>query len=214
MAAGATNASAFAIGQYTLGAILIARSERGICATSLGDDPETLAHELQDRLPQVELIGGDVAFERLVMHMVGLVETPASAAPSLPLDIRGPAFQERGWRTLQTFPAGDTASYADIAACIGQPKATRAVARACATNTLAVAIPCHHVIRRYGDLAGYHWGVGENANCCNGKPPLPANRYRKAERGLSASSPSIVNASGNKLRHSHSIINRLQNPHV
>ncbi len=149
----------FAIGQCTLGAILVARSERGICAISLGDDPETLACELQDRFPQAELIGGDAAFERLVAQVVGMVETPASATPGLPLDIRGTAFQERVWRALQAIPAGHTASYADIAANIGQPRATRAVARACASNVLAVAIPCHRVVRRDGDLAGYRWGV-------------------------------------------------------
>lgn len=167
----------FAIGQCTLGAILIARSERGICAISLGDDPDTLARELQDRFPQAELIGGDVAFERLVAQVVGLVETPASAAPGLPLDIRGTAFQERVWRALQAIPPGHTASYADIAARIGQPKATRAVARACATNTLAVAIPCHRVVRRDGDLAGYRWGVERKRELLRreapaaGKPP-------------------------------------------
>ena len=167
----------FAIGQCTLGAILIARSERGICAISLGDDPDTLARELQDRFPQAELIGGDVAFERLVAQVVGLVETPASAAPGLPLDIRGTAFQERVWRALQAIPPGHTASYADIAARIGQPKAIRAVARACATNTLAVAIPCHRVVRRDGDLAGYRWGVERKRELlrreapADGKPP-------------------------------------------
>lgn len=149
----------FAIGECTLGAILVARSERGVCAISLGEDPDALARELQDRFPQAELIGGDAAFERLVAQVVGLVETPASPAPQLPLDIRGTAFQERVWRALQAIPPGRTASYADIAARIGQPKAVRAVARACATNVLAVAIPCHRVLRRDGDLAGYRWGV-------------------------------------------------------
>ena len=149
----------FAVGQCTLGAILVARSERGICAISLGDDPDALARELQDRFPQAELVGGDAAFERLVAQVVGRVETPASAVPDLPLDIRGTAFQERVWRALQAIPPGSTASYADIAARIGQPRAGRAVARACAGNVLAVAIPCHRVVRRDGDLAGYRWGV-------------------------------------------------------
>lgn len=148
----------FAIGQCALGAILVARSGRGLCAISLGDDPEALLRELQDRFPRAELIGGDAAFERLVARVVGFVEAPRLGL-DLPLDIRGTAFQQRVWDALRKVPAGETVSYAEIAARIGRPRAVRAVAQACAANTLAVAIPCHRVVRNDGALSGYRWGV-------------------------------------------------------
>lgn len=148
----------FAIGQCALGAILAARSGRGLCAISLGDDPEVLLRELQDRFPRAELIGGDAAFERLVARVVGFVEAPRLGL-DLPLDIRGTAFQQRVWDALRKVPAGETVSYAEIAARIGRPRAVRAVAQACAANTLAVAIPCHRVVRNDGALSGYRWGV-------------------------------------------------------
>jgi len=148
----------FAIGECTLGSILVAQSARGICAISLGDDPETLVRELQDRFPQAILSGGDVEFERLVATVVGFVEAPQLGL-DLPLDVRGTAFQQRVWQALRELPAGDTASYAEIARRIGAPRAVRAVAGACASNTLAVAIPCHRVVRNDGALSGYRWGV-------------------------------------------------------
>ena len=148
----------FALGQCSLGAILIARSARGLCAIALGDDPDALLRELQDRFPRAELVGGDAAFEQLVARVVGFVEAPAIGL-ELPLDIRGTAFQQRVWEALRKIPAGTTASYAEIATRIGSPKAVRAVAQACAANTLAVAIPCHRVVRSDGALAGYRWGV-------------------------------------------------------
>jgi AraC family transcriptional regulator of adaptative response/methylated-DNA-[protein]-cysteine methyltransferase len=162
----------FAIGQCTLGAILVARSERGICAISLGDDPETLACELQDRFPQAELIGGDAAFERLVAQVVGMVETPASATPGLPLDIRGTAFQERVC-ALQAIPAGHTASYADIAANIGQPRATRAVARACASNASRWQSPATAWSAATAIWPATAGAWKESANCCDGKILMP-----------------------------------------
>lgn len=148
----------FAIGACSLGAILVARSERGVCAIALGDDPDTLARELQDRFPNARLIGGDAAFERLVAQVVGLVEAPALGL-DLPLDVRGTAFQRRVWQALRELPVGTTASYAAVAARIGAPTAARAVAQACAANPLAVAIPCHRVVRTDGALSGYRWGV-------------------------------------------------------
>lgn len=157
--AGGANANIrFAIGECSLGAILVACSEKGICAISLGDDPEILAHALQDRFPQARLIGDDAAFEALVARVVGMVEHPSQGA-DMPLDIRGTAFQQRVWQALREIPIGATASYAEIAECIGNPKALRAVARACAANVLAVAVPCHRVIRTDGTLSGYRWGV-------------------------------------------------------
>lgn len=148
----------FAIGESSLGAILVARSQRGVCAISLGDDPERLLRELQDRFPRAELIGGDAAFERLVAQVVGLIEHP-NIGHDLPLDVRGTAFQQRVWQALRQIPCGETASYAQIAQRIGAPKAVRAVAQACAANALAVAVPCHRVVRSDGALSGYRWGV-------------------------------------------------------
>jgi AraC family transcriptional regulator, regulatory protein of adaptative response / methylated-DNA-[protein]-cysteine methyltransferase len=148
----------FAIGACSLGAILVARSGRGICAISLGDDPDALARELQDRFPHARLIGGDAEFEQLVAQVVGLVEAPGVGL-DLPLDVRGTAFQQRVWQALREIAPGRTASYSDIAQRIGAPTAVRAVAQACGANTLAVAIPCHRVVRHDGALSGYRWGV-------------------------------------------------------
>ena len=148
----------FALGQCALGAILVAQSGRGICAISLGDDPEALLRELQDRFPQARLIGDDAEFKALVARVVGFVEAPGIGL-DLPLDIRGTAFQERVWQALRQVPPGETVSYAEIARRIGQPKSVRAVAQACAANKIAVAIPCHRVVRNDGALSGYRWGV-------------------------------------------------------
>ena len=148
----------FAIGECSLGSILVASSDRGVCAILLGDDPEALMRDLQDRFPRSNLIGGDSEFEQLVARVVGFVEAPAIGL-DLPLDIRGTAFQQRVWQALRAIPPGTTVSYTDIAKRIGVPKSVRAVARACAANMLAVAIPCHRVIRSDGRLSGYRWGV-------------------------------------------------------
>ncbi|MDC6169349.1 bifunctional DNA-binding transcriptional regulator/O6-methylguanine-DNA methyltransferase Ada [Paucibacter sp. XJ19-41] len=148
----------FALGQCALGAILVAQSERGLCAISLGDDAEALLRELQDRFPKARLIGGDAGFEQLVARVVGFVEAPGVGL-DLPLDVRGTAFQQRVWQALREIPPGRTASYSEIAALIGAPRAVRAVASACAANTLAVAIPCHRVLRQDGSPGGYRWGV-------------------------------------------------------
>ncbi|MCW7540214.1 bifunctional DNA-binding transcriptional regulator/O6-methylguanine-DNA methyltransferase Ada [Aquabacterium sp. A7-Y] len=148
----------FAIGQSSLGAILVAQSERGVCAILLGDDPEALARDLQDRFPRARLIGGDADFERLVARVVGFVEAP-SLGLDLPLDVRGTAFQQRVWQALRQIPPGQTVSYTELARRIGQPNSVRAVAQACGANALAVAIPCHRVVRHDGGLSGYRWGV-------------------------------------------------------
>ena len=124
----------------------------------LGDDPEALVRELQDRFPRAGFEGADPAFERMVAEVVGLIEAPGQRL-DLPLDIRGTAFQQRVWAALCAIPAGETATYREIARAIGQPKAVRAVAQACAANPLAVAIPCHRVVRTDGDVSGYRWGV-------------------------------------------------------
>jgi AraC family transcriptional regulator of adaptative response/methylated-DNA-[protein]-cysteine methyltransferase len=148
----------FAIGECSLGSILVAASDRGVCAILLGDDPDELAHDLERRFPNAQLVAGDASFEDLVARVVGFVERPGTAR-DLPLDIRGTAFQLRVWRALTRIPAGTRATYSGIAAAIGEPSAARAVAQACAANGLAVAIPCHRVVRQDGGLSGYRWGV-------------------------------------------------------
>jgi AraC family transcriptional regulator of adaptative response/methylated-DNA-[protein]-cysteine methyltransferase len=148
----------FAVGQCSLGAILVARSKKGICAITLGDNPDELVRDLQDRFPNANLISADRGFERLVAQVVGFVEAPRIGL-DLPLDVRGTAFQQRVWQALRGIPAGKTASYAEVARRIGKPKAVRAVAQACGANKIAVAIPCHRVVKNDGVLSGYRWGV-------------------------------------------------------
>jgi AraC family transcriptional regulator of adaptative response/methylated-DNA-[protein]-cysteine methyltransferase len=148
----------FAIPECSLGLVLIAASERGVCAILFGDDPEQLRRDLQNQFPRARLIGGDKSFEELTAKVLAFVEAPADG-PNLPLEIRGTAFQHRVWDALRRIPAGSTASYAEIAERIGAPKAVRAVARACATNRIAVAIPCHRVVLSDGGLSGYRGGV-------------------------------------------------------
>jgi AraC family transcriptional regulator of adaptative response/methylated-DNA-[protein]-cysteine methyltransferase len=155
---GAGETIRFALGACSLGAVLVAATARGACAILLGDDPEALLRDLERRFPHAELLGADAEFEGLVAKVVGLVERPR-APVELPLDIRGTAFQERVWQALRAIPAGATATYTEIAHAIGDPKAARAVAGACAANPLAVAIPCHRVVRAGGGLSGYRWGV-------------------------------------------------------
>ena len=157
-ACGANTEIRVAVGECSLGSILVAKSDRGVCAILIGDDPDALARDLQDRFPRARLIGGEAEFEETVAKVVGLVEAPALGL-DLPLDVRGTAFQQRVWRALRDIPAGSTASYTEIAERLGAPKAVRAVARACAANALAVAIPCHRVVRTDGALSGYRWGV-------------------------------------------------------
>ena len=157
-AGGANTAIRFAVGECSLGSILVAKSERGVCAILMGDDPDQLTRDLQDRFPQANLLGGDADFEQLVAKVVGLVDAPRRGI-KLPLDVRGTAFQQRVWQALREIPPGKTASYTDIANRIGAPRAVRAVASACAANALAVAIPCHRVVRNDGSISGYRWGV-------------------------------------------------------
>jgi AraC family transcriptional regulator, regulatory protein of adaptative response / methylated-DNA-[protein]-cysteine methyltransferase len=148
----------FAVGECWLGSILVAATAKGVCAILLGDDPDALVCDLQDRFPKAQLIGGDADFEHWVARVVGFVEAPGLGL-DLPLDVRGTAFQQRVWQALGEIPAGATARYTAIARRIGAPHAVRAVAQACASNALAVAIPCHRVVRHDGTLSGYRWGV-------------------------------------------------------
>ncbi len=157
--AGGVNAAIhFAIGQCSLGAILTAQSTRGVCAILLGDDPAALLQELQDRFPNAELIGADAGYESVMAAVVGLIEAPGTPL-ALPLDVRGTAFQQRVWQALRQIRPGETVSYSELARRIGMPQAARAVAQACGANLLAVAIPCHRVVRNDGALSGYRWGV-------------------------------------------------------
>ncbi len=157
---GAQNtAITYAIGPSSLGMLLVARSTRGICAILMGDSEETLRNNLQQRFPQATLVPADADFAETLEKIVTLTEQPRSTHINLPLDIRGTAFQQRVWQALQEIPAGETASYADIAQRIGNPRSVRAVAQACASNALAVAIPCHRVVKSDGALSGYRWGV-------------------------------------------------------
>jgi AraC family transcriptional regulator of adaptative response/methylated-DNA-[protein]-cysteine methyltransferase len=157
-AGGRGTAIRFAVGQCWLGSILVAATDKGVCAILLGDDAPALVRDLQDRFPEAQLIGGDQAFEQLVAKVVGFVGAPKLGL-DLPLDVRGTAFQQRVWQALRKVPAGSTVTYSELANRIGRPKAVRAVAQACASNPLAVAIPCHRVVRTDGSLSGYRWGV-------------------------------------------------------
>lgn len=157
-AGGADTDIRFAIAQCALGALLVAASPQGVCAIALGDDADALARDLQDRFPQARLSGDDADFARVVAQVVGFVEAPRIGL-ALPLDLRGTAFQQRVWAALRAIPPGQTLSYTELAQRIGAPAAVRAVASACAANTLAVAVPCHRVVRTDGSLSGYRWGV-------------------------------------------------------
>ena len=157
-AVGAREEIRFAIGQSSLGAILVASSANGIASILLGDDPDALVRDLQDRFPNARLIAADRDYVALVAKVVAFLETPGSEL-NVPLDVRGTAFQQRVWQALQQIPVGAKVTYAEVARRIGVAKAVRAVAGACAANNLAVAIPCHRVVRADGSLSGYAWGV-------------------------------------------------------
>jgi AraC family transcriptional regulator of adaptative response/methylated-DNA-[protein]-cysteine methyltransferase len=157
-AGGADEEIRFAVGESSLGSVLVASSEKGVVAILLGDEPETLVRSLQDRFVRARLVGGDAAYEKRVAQVVGFVEAP-NLGLDLPLDVRGTVFQQRVWQALREIPPAETVSYSDIARAIGAPKAVRAVAGACASNKLAVAIPCHRVVRNDGGRSGYAWGV-------------------------------------------------------
>lgn len=157
-AGGAQLAIRYALTRCELGDLLVAASDRGVCAILFGEDPVALRADLAQRFPHATLSAGDAEFAALVAEVVALIEAPRAGA-NLPLDLRGTAFQQRVWQALRTIPPGRTASYAEIAAQIGAPRASRAVAQACAANPLAVAVPCHRVVRQNGELSGYRWGV-------------------------------------------------------
>ncbi|NIC04819.1 bifunctional DNA-binding transcriptional regulator/O6-methylguanine-DNA methyltransferase Ada [Billgrantia bachuensis] len=184
----------FALGECSLGNILVATSEKGICAISLGSDPEQLLQEFQDRFANANLIPGGKDFDTWVAKVVGFVEAPGVGL-TLPLDIRGTAFQQRVWQALTEIPVGTTISYAELAQRIGSPKSVRAVARACASNTIALAIPCHRVVRSDGALSGYRWGVERK------RALLERERQREASEDRSVdSNASVISACGVRSR--------------
>jgi AraC family transcriptional regulator of adaptative response/methylated-DNA-[protein]-cysteine methyltransferase len=147
----------FAVAQCHLGWVLVAATEKGICAIEFGDAPEALGQHLHAKFPKAELIHDDPDFEVWLARVLAFLESPREAL-DLPLDIQGTAFQRRVWTALQEIPMGATATYGAIAARIGNPRAARAVAQACAANAVAVAVPCHRVVRGDGGLGGYRWG--------------------------------------------------------
>ena len=157
-AGGSAETIRFALGECSLGAILVAFTERGLCAISLGDDEDALARELAQLFPKATLERADATYQRQLRRVITLVEKPALGI-DLPLDVRGTAFQERVWRTLSKVPAGQTLTYTELAKLVGTPRAVRAVASACAANRLAIAIPCHRIIATSGKLTGYRWGI-------------------------------------------------------
>ncbi|BAV46526.1 AraC family transcriptional regulator [Mesorhizobium sp. 113-1-2] len=178
-AGGANEDIRFAVGETTLGAILVASSRKGVASILLGDDPDALVRDLQDRFPKARLIGGDRDYEALVARVVGFAEAPQLGL-DLPLDVRGTAFQQRVWQALRDIPVGGTVSYAEIAERIGTPKATRAIAAACAANAHAVAIPCHRVIRKDGALSGYAWGAERKRALLHREAGGSAKTYRSS----------------------------------
>jgi AraC family transcriptional regulator of adaptative response/methylated-DNA-[protein]-cysteine methyltransferase len=178
----------FTTGPCSLGHVLVASSDRGICAVLLGDDPYTLLEDLRVRYPKARLHAGGADFAHTLAAVVQLVEEPAHGL-QLPLDIRGTAFQQRVWTALQGIPAGERVSYGDLARRIGQPRAVRAVARACGANLLAVAVPCHRAVDAKGGLAGYRWGLERKqvllerereAGSAHARAQQPAKRSNRA----------------------------------
>lgn len=170
---GANEEIKFAIGQTSLGAILVASSAKGVASILLGDDPDALARDLQDRFPKAHLIGADREYEALIARVVGFVKNPGIGL-DLPLDVRGTAFQRRVWQALQEIPVGERVTYSEVARRIGAPSSARAVAGACAANNLAVAIPCHRVVRNDGALSGYAWGVERKRALLDREEAAPA----------------------------------------
>lgn len=147
-----------AIADSSLGRVLVARSPAGVCAILMGDEPDALRRDLQERFPRARLLDGDSDLDDLMARVLGFIDSPALGL-DLPLDSRGTAFQQRVWQVLREIPMGSTATYTEVAERIGAPMAVRAVAQACGANALALAIPCHRVVRSDGGLSGYRWGV-------------------------------------------------------
>ena len=152
----------YAVEPCALGAIIVAATPQGVCAIEFGDSGHALIERLRARFPQAAFEPGDPDFRRWLGQVLAYIDQPKGLL-DLPLDIQGTVFQRRVWQALREIPSGQTRSYSAVAAAIGQPSAARAVARACATNAVAVAVPCHRVVRSDGDLSGYRWGIERKA---------------------------------------------------
>ena len=148
----------FAVDNTSLGAVLVASSLKGVVCIILGDEPAQLIQNVQDRFPEASMINAGADYKSIIARVIAMVETPGIDL-DLPMDIRGTAFQQQVWQALRAIPPGQTMSYADVARHIDQPTSARAVAGACAANGIAVAIPCHRVVRQDGALSGYRWGI-------------------------------------------------------
>lgn len=148
----------FSFADTSMGKVLVASSPRGLCAILLGDDVDALQDDLESRFPTAELRRADAEMHDLTRGVADLIETPGKRL-DVPLDLGGTDFQREVWNALREIPAGQTATYSEIADRIGRPRSVRAVAAACGANALAVAVPCHRVLRRDGGLSGYRWGV-------------------------------------------------------
>jgi AraC family transcriptional regulator of adaptative response/methylated-DNA-[protein]-cysteine methyltransferase len=148
----------YSVSKCPLGYLLVAATDKGVCSIILGDVPEPMVQDLQSQFPKANLERGGKVFSEWIKQVVRFINEPAKGL-GLPLDVRGTAFQQRVWTALSKIPIGTTKSYTQIASEIGAPKSIRAVARAIASNRLALAIPCHRVIRASGDLCGFRWGV-------------------------------------------------------
>lgn len=156
----------FAIGDSSLGHVLVAASTKGVCAILLGDDARSLARELRHCFPDAVLRDGDDDFDQLADKVVRFVENPATAA-DFALDMRGSEFEQKVWTALREIPVGETATYGEIAKRIGVPQGARDVGEACASNPLAIAVPCHRVVKSDGRLSGYRWGVARKRKLLN-----------------------------------------------
>jgi AraC family transcriptional regulator of adaptative response/methylated-DNA-[protein]-cysteine methyltransferase len=149
----------FALAHSSLGDVIVAATDAGICDLRFGDDPEELVGEVRARFHEADLVEGDAGFQTIIQTIVAHIENPGAEATTLPLDVRGTLFQQRVWEALRDIEPGETLSYAEVAEKIGQPTATRAVAQACAANRIAVLIPCHRVVKSDRTTGGYRWGA-------------------------------------------------------
>jgi AraC family transcriptional regulator of adaptative response/methylated-DNA-[protein]-cysteine methyltransferase len=150
----------WSVAPCSLGQLLVATTDRGVCAVEFGQDEAELTRRLAARFPRATLTAARPGASRVIARIASIVEQPARASRTpIPLDVQGTAFQRRVWKALEQIPAGATRSYGDVAAIVGAPAAARAVARACAANPVAVLIPCHRVVRGDGEPGGYRWGV-------------------------------------------------------
>jgi AraC family transcriptional regulator, regulatory protein of adaptative response / methylated-DNA-[protein]-cysteine methyltransferase len=170
----------YAVESCVLGMVLVAATNLGVCGIEFGDSAHELVQRLRDRFPKASFVTGEHGFQEWVGRVLRYVEHP-SGLLDLPLDVRGTVFQRQVWDVLAAIPSGKTATYGDVARAIGQPKAMRAVAQACASNQLALAIPCHRVIRSDGQLSGYRWGAQRKAELLE-REGLEAQASGEAER--------------------------------